>query len=122
SWLRHLSFRFVSRRSSELGQLQSQMARAIEGLANQICGDVQTAATQLETALVRVELAEEQLEQIDEQLLRVEQLGELGQSRAADESRWTLRRQQVLGERLARLGEAKQAELELHRLMGHWDQ
>jgi|GEM_PF-2442370 len=122
SWLRHLSFRFVSRRSSELGQLQSQMSRAVQGLADQICGEVQAAAQQLETALVRAELAEQQLAQIDEQLQRVQQLAEIGQTQAAEESRWTLRRQQVLGERLARLGEAKQAELELQRLMGYWDQ
>lgn len=122
TWLRMLPFRWAVRRSGELGQLQSQLAQAVQGLASQICGDVQTAAQQLQTALARAELAEQQLTQIDEQLQRVRQLAEIGQTQAAEEARWTLRRQQALGERLVRTGEAKQAELELQRLMGFWDQ
>ncbi len=122
TWLRMLPFRWAVRRSGELGQLQSQLAQAVQGLASQICGEVQTAAQQLQTALARAELAEQQLTQIDEQLQRVRQLAEIGQTQAAEEARWTLRRQQALGERLVRTGEAKQAELELQRLMGFWDQ
>jgi len=122
SWLRQLTFRWAVRRSGELGQLQSQLSRAVQGLASQICGEVQSATQQLQTALARVELADQQLKQLDEQLQRVHQLAEIGQAQAADEAHWTLRRQQVLGERLVRLSEAKQAELELLRLMGHWDQ
>lgn len=122
SWLRQLTFRFAAKRNGELGQLQTQLSRAIQGLANQICSEVQSAAQQLQTALERVDLVEQQLEQIDIQLQRVQQLAEIGQSQSADQSRWTLRRQQLLGERLVRMSEAKQAELELLRLMGYWDQ
>jgi hypothetical protein len=120
-WLKHLSLIASTQREGELRQLRSQMARALQGYGNQICVEVQAAAIQTETSLNRAVLAAEQISAIEEQLERTRQLMELGQADEAEEARWLLRLQQARLTRLARLGDAKQSEIEMHRLMGHWD-
>lgn len=119
--VRSLQLRLLLRRSDQLGQLRSQIYRALEGFANHICAGVQTAAIQLETALQRAELAQSQSDPIDEQLSRVRQRIEIGEASEAEASRWLLRSNQVRLQQLLRHGEAKQAELEMRRLLGYWD-
>jgi outer membrane protein TolC len=120
-WLKHLSLGLGSQSEGDVRQLRSQMARALQGFGNHICAEVQTAAIQAETALKRAALAQEQLLPVEEQLERASQLAEIGQGDEAEQARWVLRRQQAQLNILARRGEAKQAELEMRRLMGFWD-
>jgi hypothetical protein len=119
--LRSLQLKLIARRTDPLGNLRSQLYRALEGFASHICSEVQTAAIRLETALQRSELAQEQSDPIDEQLNRARQRIAIGEISEAEESQWLLRSNQAHLQQLLRGGEAKQAELEMRRLLGYWD-